>query len=273
MTRPSRSNTRRVLCAAPILLAACTATAQETPAVADPGAPAAEAGQAPATGDQAVATGGDESAGVGEAGEATPGAPGVSVIARWVKESACRIFTELPIDQDTRFSPDKQTRARLDWRISLPSFVGARLSLTHGSAHPADLAGEPADGAAPADETAPGIVAPGSDVGAATADGAAPGAEATNAADGAATSVAEAATAPSAPPAVQSSPPPPPRLTWTQKVGLVRAPASSSQAAGAAAPELTWTQKVGLVRAPQSASGASAGSVSSFKKTAKADGE
>jgi hypothetical protein len=69
-----------------------------------------------------------------------------------------------------------------------------------------------------------------------------------------------------------------PPLTWTQKVGLVKAAspsgASASAVAGdAPAAQPTWTQKVGLVQSPSGSSGASAAGVSSFKKAAKADAE
>jgi hypothetical protein len=254
MLLPTRSIPWRRCIAAPILLAAGGALAQQAPPAA--AVPADPAG-AQALVDQALSPEGAAPAeGAGEDSGATTAAaplPGASVIARWMQASACRVFTALPIDETTRFSPDHRARARLDWRVSLPKFADAHVSLTRGSA----AATEASAAEQPADTAIAGAAAP---------DAATLAAAPTPVPGDAATATAVAAPV-AAPP-----------LTWTQKVGLVKAAspsgASASAVAGdAPAAQPTWTQKVGLVQSPSGSSGASATGVSSFKKTAKADAE
>ncbi|HZW08266.1 MAG TPA: hypothetical protein VFF69_00045 [Phycisphaerales bacterium] len=262
MPVPATKSTWRLV--APILLAAGAGAAQ--PAPPTDAAQADAAAQALVDGAQSA-----ESAAPAEGAapqDASAAVPGASIIARWMRSSACRMFIDFPIDETTRFSPDQRTRARLDWRMSLPSYADARLSLTRGSAGAEEApAGDPA-GAAPAATVAadgqvpaPGESAPSAPVLA----GAAPA----GAAD---TGTVAAGVVQGAPPTL------PPQLTWTQKVGLVKAASAgaagpSSASPAAPAPEPTWTQKVGLVKAPSGGSGSAANTVSSFKKTVKAESD
>lgn len=242
MARPARIvNDWRLCLAAASALGGASALAQE--AAPQTGVPA-EQGAAQTAGAEPGAP--QEGAEVGPEGEVLdkPTTPGIAVLARWIRSAGCRVFIDFPVDANTRFSPSMRER-HSGWRISLPR-LAAKGEWIAGSGMISGMPGESAEGT----EGAEGEAAAG-----APAEGVA-----AEAAQGDVAAAAQAA-------------PAAPRLTWTQRVGLVKsdpAPApTGAEAAAAPAPEPTWTQRIGLVKSPASAEAASSSGVASFSKKQK----
>ncbi|MBK7403393.1 MAG: hypothetical protein IPJ41_01850 [Phycisphaerales bacterium] len=98
--------------------------------------PRASGGQPEAGGEPAPAEG-EQAKNAESAADAKPASmPGVAILARWVKSSACRICFRLPIDSTTHISmPDRESAAR-GWRVSLPTFEGAHVVMPPARAMP-----------------------------------------------------------------------------------------------------------------------------------------